>query len=98
MTGHHPERDLLAGIGVAGAVSYLGAVEPVAHGVGVALDLAKAGVVVVRGDRAPDAGIDGGDQWTIFESGISIRSVAPAVFSSGISRLIWSLATTVSTA
>ena len=96
MAGDDAERHGLAWLGVAGAVQELGAVEPVDDA--ARLDLAEAGVVVVGGDDAVEAGADGRGQWTIFERGISMRSVAPALFRSGISTLIWSLATTVSTA
>ena len=54
-------------------------------------------------DRAePAALVEGGDdpvhQWTILASGSSMMSLAPASLSAGISVLIVSLATTVSTA
>ena len=57
----------------------------------VGLDRAQAPRLVERGDRAVH-------QWTILASGSSMMSLAPASLSAGISVLIVSLATTVSTA
>jgi len=87
---------VLANLCVAGPVEQCGAVEPVAGAAG--LHLAEARVVVVGHDHTLEADPHPGGQWTIFDSGSSIRSVAPAPFRSGISTLIWSFATTVSTA
>ena len=58
----------------------------------VGLDRAEAPRLVERGDRCPS------HQWTILASGSSMMSLAPASLSAGISVLIVSLATTVSTA
>lgn len=56
----------------------------------------------VEGDDDPGTGSGTGHggavQWTILDSGSSIRSVAPASFSAGIRMLISFLGTTVSTA
>ena len=105
-TGRQAEGDLGAGFDVTGSVSYGGAVERVLRAVRLPQDTEADRFVELRDDaRAGQSLLDGHPgrirdraQCTIFESGNSMMSVAPASESAGMRMLISFFGTTVSTA
>lgn len=98
MAGGEEEGDPGPDVDPAAAVGDGGAVKSVAATVGIVEDGSQSpGIVEFVHDPRPD-GPAGHGQWTIFDRGSSMMSVAPLSFRAGMRTFTSDLATTASTA
>jgi hypothetical protein len=98
MTGSEEEGDPGPDVDPATAVGDGGAVEAVAPTVGIVEDGSQSPGIVELADDPRSDGPAGHGQWTIFDRGSSMMSLAPLSFRAGMRTFTSDLATTASTA